>query len=153
MLRWLLVLIAAFAIFRWTQNLAPDRSVLPPLTLHYAPGAIPYAPGSPALIEFWATWCPPCRETVPHLNQLLEDGTPLGLQIVAVTSEDLATIESFRNAHDVRYSVAMDAPGLWSRHFDVPEIPHAVLVDGEGKVCWTGDPRELTVSKLLDLLP
>jgi thiol-disulfide isomerase/thioredoxin len=153
-MRWLLLFLVAFLLFRWVRDAAaPDPTVLPPLPVQYVPGAQPYVPGRPSLWEFWATWCPPCRETVPHLNRLLGECASLELQIIGVTDEDVATIEAFRRKHPIHYAVAMDGPGLLSRHFDVEEIPHAVLVDASGKVCWRGDPRELTFSRILEALP
>src|SRR6478752_3500294 len=58
-----------------------------PLELQPISGS-PVQAGKPTIVEFWATWCPPCRQTIPHLNQIYTDYHGKGLQIVGITDED-----------------------------------------------------------------
>lgn len=52
-----------------------------------------YEAGMPVLVEYWGTWCPPCREAIPHMAHLQE--TFIGAFIVAVSKEEPSRIENF----------------------------------------------------------
>lgn len=97
--------------------------------------------GRPYVAEFWATWCPPCRESIPHLNKLNRMYEPLGVPIVALTSEPLAQekqIREFAEEYEMNYYVGFD-PNL-GRALEVRGIPHAAVVDHQGRIAWTGNP-------------
>lgn len=98
--------------------------------------------GRPVLVEHWATWCPPCVENVPHLNQLHDAYSSQGLTIVAVSSERPSTIEGFVQKHGMRYPVVQSANA--GNLYGVSSIPHAFLLNPKGKVVWEGHPGELT---------
>jgi cytochrome c biogenesis protein CcmG, thiol:disulfide interchange protein DsbE len=83
---------------------------LPTLSLNYL-GKQPELAGKPLLVEFWATWCPPCRKSVPHLNQIYAKYKTQGLEIVGITDEDEATVKKFQKQIPMDYSVAINTPG------------------------------------------
>ena len=60
---------------------AKEGGQLPALSLSYL-GKQPELTGKPLLVEFWATWCPPCRKSIPHLNEVYSKYKAQGLQIV-----------------------------------------------------------------------
>ena len=62
------------------------------------------------IVEFWATWCPPCRKSIPHLSELQEEYGSSGLVIVGVTDEDAEVVEPFveRMGSKMDYIVAID---------------------------------------------
>lgn len=64
---------------------------LPDAPLNFV-GKTPDWKGKPLLLEFWATWCPPCRQSIPHLNEIFTKYKDRGLMVVGVTDEDDATI-------------------------------------------------------------
>src|SRR5438132_6811939 len=68
---------------------------LPTLALNYL-GKQPELSGKPVLVEFWATWCPPCRKSIPHLNQIYAKYKSQGLVIVGITDEDETTVKKFQ---------------------------------------------------------
>lgn len=106
------------------------------------------------LVDFWATWCTPCREATRRLSDLHAKLHDKGLHIVAMTTEQEPTVRAFLKNHPVPYHVALDNDSLASKAFGVRSLPFAVLVDNQSVVRWTGDPRILTeeaVQRFLDL--
>ncbi len=57
-------------------------------------GKDPVLTGKPLIVEFWATWCPPCRTSIPHLNEVYKKYKDKGLEIIGVTDEDLSTVNA-----------------------------------------------------------
>lgn len=99
--------------------------------------------GKPAIVEFWATWCPPCRDSIPHLNEIYETYGSKGLQVLGITDEPKQTIRAFVKKIPIDYPVAT-APEELATKFGVEGIPHAFLVNKEGVIVWEGHPMELT---------
>ena len=103
------------------------------------------APGKVYVVEFWATWCPPCRESIPHLTALQKKYTDR-VVFVGVSQEAPAVVKPFvsKQADNMDYTVAVDTAGAVSRGymraFHQGGIPHAFVVDAEGKVVWHGHP-------------
>ncbi|NDI17883.1 MAG: TlpA family protein disulfide reductase [Verrucomicrobia bacterium] len=112
----------------------------------------PETEGKPMIVEFWATWCPPCRSSIPHLNEIYAKYKDKGLQIVGITDEDRAKIKKFEKEVPIEYAVALDANGKYAKPFGIQGIPHAVLVDKTGKVVWEGHPMSLKESQIEELL-
>ena len=55
----------------------------------------PDTDGKAMIVEFWATWCPPCRESIPHLNEIYAKYKEKGLQVIGITDENRAKIVKF----------------------------------------------------------
>lgn len=111
-------------------------------------GKDPVLTGKPLIVEFWATWCPPCRTSIPHLNELYKKHREKGLEIIGVTKEDEATVSSFVKNIPIDYHVAFDSGGKFGKPFGIKGIPHAMILDKEGKVVWEGHPMSLPESQL-----
>ena len=112
----------------------------------------PDTDGKPMIVEFWATWCPPCRESIPHLNEIYAKYKDKGLQVVGITDEDRAKIMKFEKEVPIEYSVGLDNGGKYAKPFGIQGIPHAVLVDKSGKVVWEGHPMSLKDSQIEEIL-
>ncbi len=109
--------------------------------------------GKPVLLEFWATWCPPCRKSIPHLNEVFAKYKDRGLMVIGVTDEDDATVRKFRKSVPMDYHVAIDNGGQLSEKMGISGIPHAFLVNKAGEIVWEGHPVDLTdadIEKILE---
>jgi thiol-disulfide isomerase/thioredoxin len=153
-----LVKLAALAALVFFISQLLGRSVkhnvgqsLPKLEVKYI-GDAPALAGKPMILEFWATWCGPCRESIPHLNDIYKQYQPKGLEIVGVTKEDAATVAAFTKEVPINYAVALDPNSTLSAHFGVTSIPHAMLVDKTGKIVWEGHPLDLKPADIEALL-
>jgi thiol-disulfide isomerase/thioredoxin len=124
---------------------------LPTLTLNYL-GKQPELNGKPVLVEFWATWCPPCRKSIPHLNQIYAKYKSQGLEIVGITDEDETTVKKFQQQVPMAYNVAINTPQSVYQQFGIEGIPTAFLVNKGGKIVWTGHPMDLTEAEIQGVL-
>ena len=96
------------------------------------------------VVEFWATWCPPCRTSIPHLTEIQEKYEDRGVKIVGISNEDLATVKPFvkKMGDKMAYTVAIDAGGTskgYMTKYGINGIPHAFVVK-DGAVVWHGHP-------------
>jgi len=128
---------------------AAKGSTLPALDVKYV-GETPDLKGKPLIVEFWATWCPPCRQSIPHLNELYKTYKDRGLVVIGLTDEDKSTIKKFQKDIPMDYFVAID--DKLSKEFGVTGIPHALLVDKDGKIVWEGHPMSLKKDDIEALL-
>ena len=115
------------------------------------------------VVEFWATWCPPCKESIPHLSKLQNKYKKDGLKVVGITTED----EPFVNLYlkdmgkKMEYTVAVDDQEKTTTNYMAPfgltGIPTAFLVDKAGRLAWYGNPMdpqmESMLKRLLDETP
>jgi thiol-disulfide isomerase/thioredoxin len=93
--------------------------------------------GKPYVVEFWATWCPPCRMSIPHLNELSLRVQPFGLAVIGLSNEEAGVVRPFVDKMNMRYHVGIDND---TKGFEFPGIPFAAVVGMNGKVAWAGHP-------------
>lgn len=101
------------------------------------------AAGIPVIVEFWATWCGPCKTSIPHLAKLAQDHAGK-LAVVGLSDEEQTTVAPFIGRNKMEYNVGLlQDPGRNSWMEGVDGIPHAFLVAADGTVLWKGHPMEL----------
>ncbi|MEC9374489.1 MAG: TlpA family protein disulfide reductase [Planctomycetota bacterium] len=110
-------------------------------------GETPDLEGKVVLVDFWATWCVPCRVSFPHTAEL-QRTFPDDLVVVAVSDEAPNKVEGFMKSNDMPFAVAIDQQRRMSRFFGVRGIPHTAIMSADGVVRWQGHPGELTEETL-----
>lgn len=90
--------------------------------------------GKVVLVNFWATWCPPCRKEMPDLEALYERFKDRGFVILAISDEELAKVGPFIAEHKITYPVMLDPDRKVNELFQVEGIPKSFVYDREGKL-------------------
>lgn len=112
----------------WVGKPAPDFTVT---TLSGESITLSDLKGRRVILDFWATWCPPCIAEIPHFVQLSNEFHPQELFLIGISSEDVATLQSFRNEHNMNYPVA-SADLNPSPYGDIQAIPTTFFLDKNG---------------------
>ncbi|MGM0598195.1 MAG: TlpA family protein disulfide reductase [Candidatus Rifleibacteriota bacterium] len=89
------------------------------------------------VVEFWATWCPPCRTSIPHLKELSETYKDKNVIIVSLSNEPASTIESFMEKVEMPWIIGAGSNS--GQDYKVSGIPAAFIVKN-GKIVWNGHP-------------
>lgn len=120
---------------------------LPSIDVDFVKDAPKYD-GKPVILEFWATWCPPCRESIPHMNEIYKKYKDKGLVIIGVTDENNTTITQFTKKNPIDYPAGTDRSRKLHKAFSIEGIPHAVIADKTGKIVWEGHPMNIKESDI-----
>jgi peroxiredoxin/outer membrane lipoprotein-sorting protein len=91
--------------------------------------------GSVVVLDFWATWCPPCRASLPHLDELNKEMGPKGVKVFAVNlEEDKDAVKKFIDTTKLTTGVLLDSTGATAQAYGASAIPQTVVVGKDGKV-------------------
>ncbi len=90
--------------------------------------------GKVVLVNFWATWCPPCRKEMPDLEKLYTRFRDRGLIVLAISDEDAAKIEPFIAKGGFTFPVLLDPGSKVHEAFDVGGIPKSFVFNRDGKL-------------------
>ena len=93
--------------------------------------------GQVVLVNFWATWCPPCKAEMPDINAYYEARQDDGLVVLAVNAqEDAATVSSFIEATGFSFPVLLDSDGRVEQQYQVRSFPMTFVIDRDGRVVY-----------------
>jgi peroxiredoxin len=90
--------------------------------------------GKVVLVNFWATWCPPCRKEMPDLETMYQRFRERGLVILAITDEDASKVKPFIEERKFSYPILLDPGRKVSETFRVEGIPKSFLYDRNGRL-------------------
>ncbi|MCS6777773.1 MAG: TlpA disulfide reductase family protein [Chloroherpetonaceae bacterium] len=145
-LLWIVLAISGAGLFFWLLTLhppgmagirpAPDVAL--PLKAGAPPTRLSELKGKVVLLDFWATWCGPCRESIPELVRLQERYGARGLQVIGVSVDDRSTrdrVPDMQKQLGINYPIVFrdDIPGMEDAYtFD--GIPTLFLIDRSGQI-------------------
>lgn len=90
--------------------------------------------GKVVLVNFWATWCPPCRKEMPDLQALYDKYKDQGFIVLSISDEDAAKVAPFISERKIGYPVLLDPGGKVNEEFIVEGIPKSFVYDRDGKL-------------------
>ena len=140
-----------------TLTAIPDRPPAPDFALQDPEGRTQRRTdyrGKPVILNFWATWCPPCREEMPSMQRAYEALKADGIAVVAINvGEDVETIDQYMEDEPVDFPLPMDTDAKVTQRYPMKGLPTSFVIDPQGRLVYraTGalawdDP------KLLDLV-
>ena len=91
-----------------------------------------YVGRQPVVINFWGTWCPPCRQEIPELVKLYDEYSPRGIEMVSLAVRDEPEkVISFANEHDMNWKMWMGSNEL-AYKYDIKGVPTTIFIDSNG---------------------
>ena len=121
-----------------TITLLKERKAVEPFTARAIDGSevsLASLRGKVVIVNFWATWCPPCREEIPDLIAL-QSKYKDHLQIIGVSQDEApaATVAQFAADHHMNYPIVMDTPAIEQLFTNIHALPTSFIVDREGRI-------------------
>ena len=91
--------------------------------------------GDVVYVDFWATWCPPCRESFPWMEAMHQRYKDLGFQVVAISLDNKrGVIDQFLKTMETSFTIAHDPSGDSATAFKVKGMPSSYLIDRRGNI-------------------
>jgi thiol-disulfide isomerase/thioredoxin len=91
--------------------------------------------GKVVLVDFWASWCSPCLQSFPWMNELQQKHGGEGLVVIAVNlDQDRTLADAFLSKTPAKFRMEFDPAGTVARQFDVQAMPTSFLIDRKGKI-------------------
>ena len=123
------------------QDVLPRHSIAPPFTVERLTGPpleLASLQGKVVVVNFWATWCPPCREELPYLISTVKDYEAKGVTLVAISKDDRpgqreVVQEFIRSFPQLAPYAALGEPGIEAR-YQFKAIPSVFIIDRHGHV-------------------
>jgi DsbE subfamily thiol:disulfide oxidoreductase len=109
--------------------------------------------GSVVVVNFWATWCDPCREEQPELVRLAGDYRDRGVEFLGVNErDDTAKAHAWVQEFGVPYPSIVDEPGAWADDFAFFGLPDTYVIDRDGTIRWAvyGQTGTAQLKELID---
>ena len=120
----------------WAQSILGQKA--PELVVESWLGDKPETKGKFVLIDFWATWCGPCRKAIPELNGFHRKYRDQ-LVVIGISDEPAQKVKAFASPK-IEYFSAIDSKARMKDALAVKGIPHVIIINPEGIVVWEGFP-------------
>ena len=148
-------LLGGLAVFQWFSLVKAKETVLPEFTLQDIQGIERNSKewlGKVVIYNFWATWCPPCREEIPEFIKLQKEYNNRGLQFVGIAIEDQPPASEFAKQTGINYPILIGETGGIELSVQlgntIHALPFSVVVDRRGKIVNTHSgifkPQQIT---------
>ena len=95
--------------------------------------------GQVTLINFWATYCVPCRKEMKHLNRINRTYADQKVQVIGISIDDSRTVgrvKSMVKSQKLEYTILLDTEQKLYKNFNTTAMPFSILVDAQGKILW-----------------
>lgn len=112
---------------------APDAEVQP-LAIGGKPVNLSQYKGKVVILDFWATWCGPCRQSFPHMQQMYDSLKSKGFEIVAVSDEDPDVIDKFVRKNGYTFNFYRDPFRVAFGKYKVGGLPTTFVINRDGKI-------------------
>lgn len=90
--------------------------------------------GRVVLLNFWASWCGPCRTELPHIEKLHRELRGQGLSVVGINDEDVETVRRFMKEEGFTFTTVLDDQGQTAELYEVSSIPQVFVIGRDGKI-------------------
>jgi len=90
--------------------------------------------GKVVLIDFWATWCPPCRKGLPETQALYKKYGKKGLAVLTITDEPKDTVKPFLKTNELTFPAYLDKSSATNQAYGIQAIPTVAIIDKNGKL-------------------
>ena len=128
--RLAVIALVALPLLAWKTG-----DALPKLDAFGLEGNVPALTGKVVLLDFWASWCGPCKKSFPELDKIQQAYKDKGLVVLAVNVDEKAgDMESFLKDHPVTFTVVRDAKQKLVAAANVESMPTSLLVDAKGVI-------------------
>ncbi len=108
--------------------------------------------GKPVILNFWATWCPPCREEMPSMQRAHQTLSGEGIAVIAINvGDDAAAIGEFLAQTPVDFPLPMDPESRVAQSYPLKGLPTTYVIDPQGRLVYAAEgEREWDDPKILD---
>jgi len=126
------VVVAASAFAADTGGPAPAFTLT---TLEGQPGTLSQYKGQVVMVNFWATWCGPCQQEMPLLDQMYKKYKPAGFTLIGVNvDKEAPPVKELMARKPVSFPVLLDPANQVSKAYHVDEMPSSVIIDRKGEI-------------------
>mgnify|MGYP001066238365 CR=1 FL=1 len=140
---FLFILVGFFAVFGCNSNASSDREA-PNFSLSDLSGrttSLKDYRGTVVLLDFWATWCPPCRLSIPELVQIQAEYRDQGVTVLGISMDDPgqfpdAYLKAFKEKYQINYPILRGDQEVMEKYFGnaPPAIPTMFVIDRQGQI-------------------
>lgn len=108
--------------------------------------------GKPIVINFWATWCPPCRKEMPSMNRAWKQLKEEGIEMIAINvGEHQADVLAFQDEHPIDFQILLDQESESLDSWRIKGLPTTYIISPKGTVAYSAiGPREWDDTRILD---
>jgi len=136
--RFLTMLTVLVCLTPWPANAAVDTGFAPDFTLENLDGTnlrLTELRGQVVLVNFWASWCGPCRQEMPVLDRLHQRYNDAGFTVLGINVEgEAASARAIVAKSGVTFPILVDAEQKISKLYDLKAMPSTVILDRDGKI-------------------